>query len=382
MIGIDPQLAARTGGLTIGELLVSRARRHPDRLAVVDGERRFTFAAFNSRVNRLAALLRSMDIARGDRVAILSENRSEYLELMFAAGKLGAIVCALSWRLADPELIHCVTLTSPKVTFVSPGYQATARRLSAILGETIYLGDDCEQRLARCSDEEPAIVAEAEDGHVILYTSGTTGNPKGALISHRAQIARMHSGCVDFDLAPGDVFVAWAPMFHMASTDQSIHALCLGGKVIVVSTYDPDRILHAVETENLWWLLVMPGMIENLIAAARRRRTVPRGIKLIGAMADLVPRHQLIEVTSLLRAPYANTFGATETGLPPASAGRIPIGRVPDRLSKTPSASCVIRLVDPDDNDVPDGTPGELAIRGPQYSAATGTPPRLTRATS
>src|SRR3954469_1428646 len=148
MIGIDPKLAARTGGLTIGELLVSRARRHPDRVAVVDGERVYTFGMFNARVNRLAGLLRAMDIARGDRVAILSENRSEYLELMFAAGKVGAIVCALNWRLAEPELTYCVTLTSPKATIVSPTYAGVSVRLGAVLGERVLLGDDYEQRLA------------------------------------------------------------------------------------------------------------------------------------------------------------------------------------------------------------------------------------------
>lgn len=363
--GIDPALVRRSAGVTIGDMLAARARQHPDRIAIADGARQLSFGAFNARVNRLAAVLRLLDIGRGDRVAILSENRAEYLELMFAAGKLGAIVCALNWRLADPELVHCVTLTSPAVTFVSPAYADTASRLRDILGELVLLGDDYEARLARADDREPAPVADAEDGHVILYTSGTTGSPKGALISHRAQLARMHSSCVDFDLAPGDVFVAWAPMFHMVSTDQSIHALCLGGKVIVIPGYDVDRILHAVETERLWWLVVMPGMIEGLIDGAKRRGTVPRGIKLIGAMADLVPRHQLAEVTALLRAPYANTFGATETGMPPASVGRVAIGTGPDRLPKIPSASCIFRLVDADDNDVPDGTPGELIIRSP-----------------
>jgi fatty-acyl-CoA synthase len=363
--GIDPSVAAHAGGLTLGDMLRARARQYPGRTAIVDGGRSFTYAALNARVNRLAALLRRLDIGRGDRVAILSENRAEYLELMFAAGKVGAIVCALNWRLADPELIHCVTLTSPKASFVSPTYEAATARLAAVLGELILLGEDYEDRLACEIDAEAPITARPEDGHVILYTSGTTGNPKGALVSHRAQLARMHSSCVDFELAPGDVFLAWAPMFHMVSTDQSIHVLCLGGKVIVVPGFDPDRILHAAETEPLWWLVVMPGMIEDLVKVAEQRNTIPRGIKLIGAMADLVPRHQLQDVTTRLRAPYANTFGATETGLPPASAGRIPIGGIPPRLSKSPSASGVFRLVDADDNDVPDGTPGELAFRGP-----------------
>ncbi|WP_204848224.1 class I adenylate-forming enzyme family protein [Rhodopila globiformis] len=363
--GIDRARARQVADVTIGHMLRARALQHPHRIAIIDADRQLDFATLNARANRLANLLRGMEITRGDRVAILSENRAEYLELMFAAGKLGAIVCALNWRLADRELAHCISLAVPRVIFVSPGFAAVAARLDAGMETMIQFGDDYEERLARASSDEPEIAAEAEDGHVILYTSGTTGNPKGATISHRAQLARMHSSCVDFSLAPGDVFVAWAPMFHMVSTDQSVHVLCLGGKVIVVPGYDPDRILHVAETERLWWLVVMPGMIEDMIAAARRRRTVPRGIKLIGAMADLVPRHQLAEITSLLQAPYANTFGATETGLPPASAGRVPIGAAPARLPKIPSASCVFRLVDADDRDVPDGVPGELALRGP-----------------
>ncbi len=362
--GIDAGLAARAAGLTIGALLREQARLHPDRLAVADGTRRLTFAAFNGRVNQLAHVLRGGGIGRGDRVAMLSENCAEYLELLFAAGKLGAIACALNWRLADRELAHCVALTTPRACLVSPAYVETARRLDG-LGEMIVLGADYEARLAAATDAEPAIAAEPEDGHVILYTSGTTGLPKGALISHRAQIARMHSSCVDFDLAPGDAFLAWAPMFHMVSTDQSVHALCLGGTVHVVPGFDLDRILHVVETERLWWLVAMPGMIEDMVAGLKRRRSVPKGVKVVGAMADLVPRHQLAELTGLLSAPYANTFGATETGLPPASAGRIAVGAAPARLPKTPSASCLIRLVDADDRDVPDGVPGELAIRGP-----------------
>jgi fatty-acyl-CoA synthase len=185
--GIDAALATEAAGLTIGALLRGRVRLHPDRLAVVDGAREFTYAAFNARVNRLAAVLRALEIGRGDRVAILSENRAEYLELIFAAGKLGAIVCALNWRLADRELLHCVGLTTPKAVFVSPDYVATARRLG--FTGVVALGDEYEQRLAAASDVEPEIMARPEDGHVILYTSGTTGNPKGALISHRAQIA-------------------------------------------------------------------------------------------------------------------------------------------------------------------------------------------------
>jgi acyl-CoA synthetase (AMP-forming)/AMP-acid ligase II len=363
--GVDPGLAQAGASLTLGALLRQRVRLHPERPAIIDGERRFTFAAFNARVNRLAAALRALGLGRGERVAILSENRAEYLELIFAAGKLGVIVCTLNWRLTDRELLHCVMLTEPRVTFVSPLHRETACRLGEPMGRLVLLGTEYEELLARASDAEPEIAAEAEDGLVIIYTSGTTGNPKGALVSHRAEIGRMCLNAVEFDLSPGDGFIAWAPMFHMVSTDHAIHSLCLGGTVTVIPAYEPERMLDAVEQTTTWWFVVMPGMIEDLIGVIKRRGTVPKGIKVIGAMADLVPRHQLAEITALLRAPYANTFGSTETGLAPASVGRVPIGEGPARLSKIPSACCAIRLVDPDDNDVADGTPGELILRGP-----------------
>src|SRR3954467_6415775 len=138
--GVDPGLAQATSGLTIGVLLRQRARLHPERLAIIDGLRRFTYAALNGRVNRLSAVLRAFGIGRGDRVAILSENRAEYLELMFAAGKLGVIVCTLNWRLVDRELLHCVPPTEPRVTFVSQLHLEPAMRIGEPMARLIPLG--------------------------------------------------------------------------------------------------------------------------------------------------------------------------------------------------------------------------------------------------
>lgn len=358
-------LASQAAGMTVGDMLRLQARVRPDHPAVEDGPRRLTFAAFNARVNRLAHVLLELDIRRGDRVAILAENRLEYLELLCAAGKIGAIVAALNWRLSDNELRHCIDLVTPRALLVSPDYAATIARLAPRAGEIIAIGEDYEARLATAASTEPRCHVRTEDGLMILYTSGTTGLPKGALISHRAQVARCFSACVDFDLRAGDHFVAWAPMFHMASAEQSLTVLCLGGMVHVVPRYDEDRLIHAIQTVPQWWLLLMPGMIAGMIDALRRRPGfTPAPIRLAGAMADLVPPHQIAEISSLLRTPYANTFGSTETGLPPFSAGRFPPGVVPTNLAKTQSASCHVRLVDPEDNEVPDGEPGEVAIRG------------------
>jgi acyl-CoA synthetase (AMP-forming)/AMP-acid ligase II len=135
--------------------------------------------------------------------------------------------------------------------------------------------------------------------------------------------------------------------------------------VVVVDGFDRPRLAELVATRELGYLLLMPGMVGPFAAELRARGVTARGVKVCGVMPDLVPPAEIAEITTLLRAPYANTFGATETGWPPCSSSLIPVGVAPRRLSKTQSPYCEVRLVDPDDADVPDGSPGELCMRGP-----------------
>jgi len=356
---------ARSAQLTVGEILRDQTSLQPDAIAIEDGTRYYSYRTFNSRVNRLAHALTNKGVEHGDRIAILAENCIEYMEIAYAAAKTGAIICALNWRLAIGELTHCINLVTPRLVFVTRRFASDFAALNARVDDVIELGDAYEALLSGSSAEEPEIAVVPEDGLVIIYTSGTTGLPKGALISHRAEIARTRSSCVDFGLQAGDSFLAWPPMFHMASMDQAISVLSLGGKVIVVDGFDAERMVDITISEPQWWLLLMPGMIEPFADALKRRKVPTQRVTVVGAMADLVPRHQIAEITELVQAPYANTFGSTETGLPPASAGRIPIGVTPDSLSKTQSTMCRCRLVGPDDNDVADGEVGELAFRGP-----------------
>ncbi|HEX6110722.1 MAG TPA: AMP-binding protein [Geminicoccaceae bacterium] len=355
----------QAGGTTIGGLFAARARIDAGVVATVEGDRRLTFAELNGRVNRLAQVLAREGIRRGDRVGILARNCTAWLELELAAAKLGAIVAAQNWRLAPPELLHCIRLAEPRAMLVAEDYAATLAGLDVAIPLTISLGDDYETRLGRADPAEPPAVAEPEDALVILYTSGTTGLPKGAVVSHRAFIARALVFITEVGLASGEAFVAWAPFFHMASTDHALASLLKGNPVLVVDGYDPDALAAIVARERLGWLPLVPGMIEGFAAALREREVRPRGIRAIGAMADLVPRHQLAEITSLLNAPYLNTFGATETGLPPGTGSFIAIGEAPTDLAKRQSSFCEVRLVDPEDNEVTDGEPGECAIRGP-----------------
>jgi fatty-acyl-CoA synthase len=151
----------------------------------------------------------------------------------------------------------------------------------------------------------------------------------------------------------------------MGSNDFSIATLLRGGQVVVVDGYRPKEIIKTIEEYAVHYLPLVPGMIADFIDQLKLSKAKPKPIGLIGAMADLVPRPMLKEITILLNAPYFNTFGSTETGNPPASGNLIAIGTAPETLSKKQNNFCEIRLVDPNDNDVIDGEPGELAIRGP-----------------
>ena len=210
------------GQTTVGSLLREQARIRASAIAVECSDKSWTYEDFNNRVNRLANFLVSRGLSHGERIAILSENRSEYMELEFAAAKLGVIVAALNWRLTGQEQSHCISLTSPRIGFLSPRFSNALQEIDHGIEEIIVFGDMYESLLSKARNVEPEEEVNPEDALVILYTSGTTGRPKGAVVSHRAFLARLSVFCSDYGMTRADTFVAWAPMFHMASTDLSI----------------------------------------------------------------------------------------------------------------------------------------------------------------
>jgi fatty-acyl-CoA synthase len=257
-----------------------------------------------------------------------------------------------------------VSLVEPKLAFVSARYEERFARVAASVPR-IGFGDAFERAIADAAEITGSRDVAPEDPLLILYTSGTTGLPKGALLSHRAEIVRNLVLRAEFGIAATDAYVVWSPLYHMGGAEYSLGTLMSGGEVIVVDGFDRARLAELVATRELGWLLLMPGMVSGFIEELRSKKIAPRGVKVCGVMADLVPRAELAEITRLLGAPYANTFGATETGCPPCSSSLVPIGVAPEKLSKEQSPYCEVRLVDANDADVPDGTPGELLMRGP-----------------
>ena len=358
-------LTRRAGFADFGELIAATAQRLPGTVALDDGVRAVSFARLDERANRAANMLLRAGVGRGDRFGILSENCIEYIELAVAAARIGAVLCVMNWRFMPAELSHCIRLTAPLVLFVSARHAPSVAGLDLGGAHIVRLDGEYDALLEAAATDCPAPVAEPEDGYIILYTSGTTGAPKAALISHRAELARFALSRIDAGLAPGDAFVAWAPMFHMASLEHALHALALGGTVHVVDGADIERIVRLASTVPQWWLVLLPGMMDRVVEAMLRSGAKPAPVRVVGALADLVNPTLVAATSRAFNAPFWNTFGSTETGMVPFAGTRFAIGEAPANLAKAPNSLHLFRLVDAEDRDVREGDPGEVVVRGP-----------------
>ncbi len=359
-----PREVFQAGSATYARLFRESASLNADRMALIEGARSRTYAELDERSNSMARVLLNKGLDRGDRVGVLTRNCIEFMEVELAAAKIGVISVNLNWRQTPAELAHCARLTAP--SFIVSGKEFVEPLKVAGWQTDLVIGPGYEAALDTVEPAElPDVYVEGEDGLCILFTSGTTGMPKGALISNRAMVARALIFATETGAPKDDTFIAWSPLFHMGSNDFTLATLLRGGQVVIIDGYDADKMIDAIEEYAVHYVTVVPGMIEDFITHFKARNAKPKPIGLIGAMADLVPRRLLKEITTLLNAPYFNTFGSTETGNPPASASLIPVGEAPENLSKKQNDFCQVRLVDPDGNDVADGEPGELAIRGP-----------------
>jgi len=383
-LGTDAQeeFVRQSRRFTVGDLLRKGARMYHDRVAVSEPAHEVTYAELNKRVNAFGNALRDRGHEPGEAtIAILSENRGEFVEVMFAGAKLGSLVPALNWRLERDELVHCVDLVEPDVLVVSEQYREKAEWIesSADSDPTIVNLDggdgdlDYDSLVAAGDTAEPAPDhdIDPEQGLVVLYTSGTTGLPKGVVISHRAWLARGYTYIIDFDLEKGDCQLAWPPLFHIVSADWLPAIFTLGGTFYPVEGFDTERIVDILEEDGggIGWMVLLPGVVERLLEYVEAHDIDPsadfREIRNIGALVDLIDPKKVEAVTEKFDMPFKNSYGATENGNVLSAGNDIPVGVRPtdDDLPKVESSFVDLKLIDEDWNEV-EGR-GELATRGP-----------------
>jgi fatty-acyl-CoA synthase len=361
----------RAAQRTVGQALASTVARRGGAVALEQGARRWTFADLDAISARLANALTGLGLRRGDRICVLAENRAEYAFILYAAARIGLTACPLNWRLPAPELGPVMAGVGPRLAFVSARHRTLFA--AAAPGDITVVALDDRQAdtdlefgalLASGSEADPAVPVDAEDILVITHTSGTTGFPKGAMLSHRGVIARALGFAADQGWRPEESFIAWSPIFHTGGVDGLLVSGVIGGKCIIIDGMQPEQIAGAVVTDPVNWLFLPPGGISPVVTALARAGR-PRGVRLVGSMADLVPPELIAETTAVFGAPFFNSFGSTEASIYPCATSVVPPGVTPASLSKQQSAFCDVRLVDEDDHEVPAGEPGEMLLRCP-----------------
>jgi len=382
-LGIDSQhdFVRDVRQFNVGDLLRKANRMYGDRVAISEPERDVTYAELNDRVNSLSnALLERGYEPEETTLAVLSENRGEMIEVMYAGAKLGSLVSALNWRLEKTELVHCFDLVNADVIITSDRFREKVEWIESDAEEPPEVvnldgkdGDiSYESLIEEGSTTEPLPNQDVdpEQGLLVLYTSGTTGLPKGVVISHRAWLARGYTYILDFDLQKGDGQLAWPPLFHIVSADWLPAVATLGGTYYPVDGFDTERILDILQEDGcaIGWMVLLPGVVERLLEGIEERNADAeefREIRNIGALVDLIDPKKVQAVTETFDMPFKNSYGATENGNVLSAGNDIPVGVRPDTedLAKVESSFVDLKLIDEDWNTV--SGRGELATRGP-----------------
>jgi fatty-acyl-CoA synthase len=232
--------------------LAKRAELHGSREALVEGTRQLTYRELDERVSRLANVLRDrFGVRRGDRVATLAVNCIEFVDVFFATARIGALLAPLNWRLAPPELDHQLQDSGASVLFIGPEHEGLAAKLTAPLAadRRVAFGPDYEALLAASSANAPAIDEQGRfgDPHLILYTAGTTGHPKGAVLTHANVFWNCLNVAPPVGLGPDDTTISVLPFFHSGGIGlYLVPTLYLGGRVAIMRTFEPDALLELV----------------------------------------------------------------------------------------------------------------------------------------
>ena len=363
--------AQAVSSYTVRDLFERAYRIYGDRVAVTSEDAELTYQELGERASRLASVLHELGIGKGDRVAVLSETRPEYVETYAAAASLGAIVLALNIRVHPDELAYCVQSGRPTVLITSGTRASVAAHLRAsgcpVTRWLCYDGGhegmlDYAELLASAGSLPPPVDLHADDVHNVLYTSGTTGRPKGAMISHGAAAVRGLRLAQWFGLTENDGFIGWLPLFHCGG-DESLYATVLtGGTYGTLRQADPETMFRMIERDRLSWTLLLPGVITDFLDHPRRREFDLSSLRFAIGYANMMPS-VVQRLTETLGLDFYDAFGQTEVSYLLAH-GLIRPHQTP-RLRKIPGPLLNVRIVDAELTDTPVGEPGECLVRGP-----------------
>jgi 2-furoate---CoA ligase len=298
--------------VNLGEHLLACAERRPEALAIVDGEQRATYAELLERARSAAGGLAALGVAPGDRVAVALKNRLETAVLYWGSQWLGAVFVPLNWRLRPEELTYCVGDCGAKVLAIEG---ASAEAAEAVPGTPLIAIADAPagHRLEPCDGPASPSNADERDPALMLYTSGTTGRPKGVPRSHRAERSAALAQLVQLELRPCDRTLGVMPLYHTMGMRSLLAASACGGVFCSQPEFRAGAALDAVERERLTSLYLAPTLFHDIVAEQRER---PREVSSVRALAyaGAPMTGVLVERCVAAFAPeaFVNHYGSTE----------------------------------------------------------------------
>ncbi|MGB5909694.1 MAG: AMP-binding protein, partial [Promethearchaeia archaeon] len=370
--------------LNIGEIINVNANKYPDKLALKDARRQLTFKQLNERSNKLANGILKSGIKKGDKLAVLSNNCIEFMEIYVAAAKGGFIIVPLNFRLHPDEISFVINNSDAKWLFVeSRFYEATekiwqrAKELGFENVERILIADQPAEGWKYFEDivkigenTHPSVKVNPEDTWVILYTSGTTGRPKGVVRSHRSYIAFFLINEAEFSFRPQDYGMILMPLSHVNSTFYSFVFTYLGSSVYIHIEYkfDPEEVLRIIDQEKITFTSMIPthyNLILSLPEEVKQKYDLSHVRALLTSSAPATKQMKLEVMQLFKKTKLFEAYGSTEAGL-------VTLLRPEDQMNKLGSIGkeCIgtdcIKLLDEEGNSVSVGEIGELYSRGPQ----------------
>lgn len=370
----------------LGSWTGRRARKSPQATAVIHRDRSYDYRELHARTLGRAAQLSAAGLGRGDRVAYLGPNHPAYLETLFAAGVLGAVFVPLNTRLATAELAYCLADSASTLLVYTDDFaqsaQAAARAASREEDHRVELVRASESEAASSELDEPVTL---DDPCMILYTSGTTGRPKGAVLTHGNLVWNAINVVVDSDLAHDEVTLVSAPLFHTASLGMTcLPTLLKGGTVVLEEAFDEHRALELIARHRVTLLFGVPAIYQRLADAPGFAQTDLSSIRTLMCGGAPVPR-SLIDRYLARGLGFIQGYGLTE-----ASPGTLLLD-AEHAVSKAGSAGVPHFFTDvrlfrldaqgPQDAVAEPGETGELRVSGPNVMAGYWGRPQETAGT-
>ena len=362
----------------VGLLLKKRAEISPSLEAYVDSDsrERLTYPELNRRANQTANALRELGVKKGDRVALLLMNSREFVEAFFGLAKIGAIVVPLNWRLVADELSFILKDSGSTVLLYGGEFAGTVKKLhdggakATDVRHWIHVGDPAtrdsfalayDALQSKASGAEPEIGADEDDLLYIMYTSGTTGLPKGAVHTHNTVIWACITICPTTDTRYRDRYLQALPLYHVGALTPLTAMVHSGVTLIMMRTFDPVRAWELIEQERITTMLAVPAMLNFMAQAPGFKSCECPQLRWIMSGAAPVPV-TLIEKYAERGIEVHQVYGMTET-CGPACLTNPDIALLKKGSTGKAYFHTDVRVVNQDGKDVRPGEPGEVIMR-------------------